>query len=151
MKLAKTMAVFVAVLLLVGCGSQPDEVDFMLSADKKYDQATAQKLKDAAKVWQKSCPMLKKYVGDFERGQAIFRDAGNSSERRNLGWQNYVEIHLILKQEQKFIPAQFRAWGHHCYFRINGDDMTVGKKPCARVCKGENAVPDKFGRIISSR
>ncbi|WP_153114591.1 hypothetical protein [Rhodocyclus tenuis] len=138
--------VFLAAVLtasLLGCGDKkPESHEFTLHTDKDLSPAQIETITNAAGALFKQCHALKEYLPDVVEHNAKIYDAKGFSESRDFGWRQFVEFDFTLSDKPKVVPREYYAAGHHCRFRVSGDEVATQKTPCAHLCMGAGAKVD---------
>lgn len=139
----KKVIVVMVAALLAGCGDAPEEVhEFTLNTAKNFTPEQEEKIKSSAGVLFQKCAALKSYLPDIVNNTAEIYDAEGFSEKRDFGWNEFVELDFEVSESPKTVPSEFHASGHHCKFRISGDELSTQKTVCAHICQGKSAEVD---------
>lgn len=137
----------VALVGLHGCGEKTEApITFSVHADKALSPEQVGQVEAAAGTLFEKCTALKGYLPDITDNKAQIFDAEGFSEKRDFGWNEFVQIDLTISEKPSKIPGEYRAAGHHCLFRISGDEVAVQKTMCGHLCRGE---PSKVNNIYS--
>lgn len=128
----------VATAVLSGCGEKVEKpVDFTVHTGKELSPEQVGRVQAAAATLFEKCAALKEYLPDVVDNKAQIYDADGFSEKRDFGWSEFVQFDLLISETPKKVPSEYRASGHHCLFRVSGDEVAVQKAMCGHICKGE--------------
>lgn len=96
--------------------------------------------KQATALLFEACPTLATVQGASEIVDLrAIRQAAESSDERNMGWQEIVQIQIKLGSPVTSLPRDFYASGQTCQFDIGHGGMVTTKAPCKKICGIETA------------
>lgn len=125
-------------LILVGCSEERKPLEMVLSVPSDTPAADIEKIQQAGDLLSRRCPGVKKYWSDLKQENISIANANGYSEKSNFGWNEFVEIELVVVDRPESIPSTYKSMGNHCYFRINTTKepwVDVSKKACQSICQ----------------
>ena len=143
----KLILVFL-VIALVGCGEeqqpQKPQKPFTFHPNKLLNAEQVKKIEPASHVLFDKCTALKQYLPDIVNNTVDVFDAEGFSEKRDFGWQEFVEFDVEISETPNLIPVEYKAFGHHCKFRVSGNEVATQKTMCAAICTGNSTTESQM-------
>lgn len=133
----RLIGVVIAMIAMAGCSSGDNQQELNIAFDLNASSQDQQVMAGAVKRLVHACPGLVKYWGDTENAKAKVIDSKYYSENRDYNWQQFTEVTLRVKNPTSIIPAEYRAQGHNCSYRIGSGDLNgviAIKRPCIAIC-----------------
>jgi len=136
-------ALVFAALLLVGCGENEPPKRATINVEGTFGKNQAEAIQKALAAFKVACkPLFSDYWGDVASATALVGPeivSGGASTWRHdkFGWQQSIQLEILLKGKLAAVPEAFHADGHTLYYYLGGGDqpgMVVEKAQSARVC-----------------
>ena len=139
------MKILMSLLLLPGLVFANDLAKITMKDVSEHNQPIIEK---AIKQIFKACPGFNKYWGDVESARVeVWKGNNWDYRRKEFGWKNYLMLRIKVKNNTKFIPNQYRVFGHTLQYDVGGGNHSsiLTKKTQGQYFCGGYKIKDDGG------
>jgi len=125
----------IALILLAGCSAEAEKQPLSIPDMSNQSEEVKILVTENWDAFLAQCPGLNRYQDDL-----TFSEMRDYLEPFMDDKEAWVTISYAVSDDPKRIPNSYKAWGHHCHFRIYDHNKTIGvpKHACASVCADKN-------------
>lgn len=139
-------------LVLTSCSEPTKQSQADVIINSKLPQKEKQITKKAVDAFFAACPQLREYWSDVKSAQADIHQPSAFYRSEQYGWRKEIKLKVVLKNDTKKIPNEYRAWGHTLYYFMGGGKQPgyVATKPQAQqVCGLQPSDSDTFRSVAA--
>lgn len=120
----------IAAAVLAGCSNEKSAELQPVTVPTTVSKGVKEVVDTAWPKAIKACPGLVKYAGDLTfDGVEDNYNVASANDRR-------IEVKYQVAETPKQVPAEYRAFGHRCFFSLSpdGSTLSISKSACANLC-----------------
>lgn len=92
------------------------------------------KIKTSFKLLRQACPNLFLKSGDDVKSADAWSSVAMPYQTEQKGWQNIIEVKIVLKDQLKTISKSYNANGHTLYYYIGQGGVYTDKRLAQQIC-----------------
>jgi hypothetical protein len=137
----------VVLALITGCSAETEKQPLSIPDMSNQSDEVKKLVTENWDAFLAQCPGLNKFQDDLS-----FSQMDDYLEPFMDDKEAWLTVTYVVSDDPKRIPNSYKAWGHHCHFRLYDHNKTIGvpKRACASVCLDKNMFLPENSYLIPS-